>query len=103
MRELVGLVARSLNQPTPVGRTVEALGPIVLGVRLNSTLANNGYRAIVYRKGAVVLAMLARIVGQRPFDEMMRSLIEAASYRVVSTHAFLQALEHMSGLDLDDI
>lgn len=90
----------SLNQPTPVGRTVEALGPIVLGVRLNSTLANNGYRAIVYRKGAVVLAMLARIVGQQPFNAMMRSLAEAASNRVVSTHTFLEALEHMSGLDL---
>ncbi len=91
---------QSLNQTTPVGRTVESLGPIVLGVRLNSTLADNGYRAIVYRKGAVVLAMLARIVGQKPFGEMMRSLAEAASNRVVSTDAFLSALEHMSGLDL---
>ena len=91
---------QSLNQTTPVGRTVESLGPIVLGVRLNSTLADNGYRAIVYRKGAVVLSMLARIVGQRPFAEMMRSLAEVASNRVVSTATFLQALEHMSGLDL---
>ncbi len=91
---------QTLNQTTPVGRTVESLGPIVLGVRLNSTLASNGYRAIVYRKGAVVLAMLARIVGQRPFAEMMRSLAEVASNRVVSTATFLAALEHMSGLDL---
>lgn len=91
---------QTLNQTTPVGRTVESLGPIVLGVRLNSTLADNGYRAIVYRKGAVVLAMLARIVGQRPFNEMMRSLAEVASNRVVSTATFLSALEHMSGLDL---
>ena len=91
---------QSLNQTTPVGRTVESLGPIVLGVRLNSTLADNGYRAIVYRKGAVVLAMLARIVGQRPFVEMMRSLSEAASHRVVSTATFVKSLERMSGLDL---
>ncbi|NIM01916.1 MAG: hypothetical protein GTN89_14030 [Acidobacteria bacterium] len=91
---------QTLNQTTPVGRTVESLGPIVLGVRLNSTLADNGYRAIVYRKGAVVLAMLARIVGQRPFSEMMRSLAGVASNRVVSTATFLRALEHMSGLDL---
>jgi tetratricopeptide (TPR) repeat protein len=92
---------QTLSQPTPVGRTVEALGPIVLGERLNSTLADNGYRAIVYRKGAVVLAMLARIVGQQPFNAMMRSLAEVASNRVVSTKTFLEALEHMSGLDLD--
>lgn len=91
---------QQLNQMTPVGRTVESLGPIVLGVRLNSTLASNGYRAIVYRKGAVVLAMLARIVGQRPFVEMMRSLAKVAANRVVSTDTFLKALEHMSGLDL---
>jgi hypothetical protein len=93
---------RTLNQTTPVGRTVESLGPIVLGVRLNSTLADNGYRAIVYRKGAVVLSMLARIVGKRPFSEMMRSLTEVASNHVVSTATFVEALEHMSGLDLSD-
>ena len=100
LAEMSGGWRKSLIQTTPIGRTVESLGPIILGVRLNSTIANDGYRAIVYRKGAVVLAMLARVVGPRPFREMMRSLAEAASNRVVSTDAFLKSIEHMSGLDL---
>lgn len=90
----------SLTRMTPIGRPVESLGPIILGVRLNSSLADNGYRAIVYRKGAVVLAMMARAIGTEPFKKMSRSLIEAASDRVVSTATFLRAFEHMSGLDL---
>ncbi len=90
----------SLEQTVESGRTVESLGPIVLGNRLNSSEASNGYRAIVYRKGAVVLAMLARAVGEDAFLGMLRSLVEAASNRVITTESFLEAMERMSGLDL---
>jgi hypothetical protein len=91
----------TLEQKVSSGRTVESLGPIVLGNRLNSSEAANGYRAIVYRKGAVVLAMLARAVGEENFLEMLHSLVEAANGKVITTEGFLQALERMSGLDLD--
>jgi len=92
---------RSLSRTTLNGRTVESLGPIVLGSRLNSSMAGNGYRAIVFRKGAVVLAMLARAIGEEPFQEMLRSLVLAAGNRVVTTESFIDAIERMSGLDLD--
>jgi hypothetical protein len=91
----------SLGATTIEGRTVDSLGPIVLGNRLNSSRARNGYRAIVYRKGAVVLAMLARAVGEEPFLQMLRSLADAAQHRVLTTEAFLKALERMSGRELD--
>jgi hypothetical protein len=91
----------SLGRATIDGRTIESLGPIVLGARLNSSLANNGYRAIVYRKGAMVLAMLARAVGEQRFLEMLRSVVDAAAHRVISTEDFLSAVERMSGLELD--
>ncbi len=90
----------SLSQTTSDGVPIESLGPIVLGGRLSSSMAANGYRAIVYRKGAVVLAMLARAVGEEPFLEMLGSLAQAASNRVVTTEEFLAAIEHMSGLQL---
>jgi hypothetical protein len=91
----------SLSQTTIEGRTIESLGPIVLGNRLNSTRASNGYRTIVYRKGAVVLAMLARAVGEEQFLQMLRSLADAAQHRVLTTEMFLEALERMSGRSLD--
>jgi hypothetical protein len=91
----------SLSKTTIEGRTIESLGPIVLGSRLNSTRARNGYRTIVYRKGAVVLAMLARAVGEDQFLQMLRSLADAAQHRVVTTEMFIKALERMSGRDLE--
>jgi hypothetical protein len=91
----------TLSQATPSGRTVESLGPIVLGARLNSSQAENGYRAIVYRKGAVVLAMLARAVGEDAFVAMLGELTREAAHKVVETDSFLAAIEKMSGLDLE--
>ena len=90
-----------LNQTTYEGRTIESLGPIVLGGRLASSLSGSAYQAIVYRKGAVVLAMLARSFGEPKFLAMLRSLVEAASNRVLTTDSFLAAIERMSGDDLD--
>ena len=90
----------SLSRTTVEGRTLESLGPIVLGNRLNSSRARNGYRTIVYRKGAVVLAMLARAVGEDRFLQMLHSLADAAAHQVLTTEAFLKALEKMSGLEL---
>jgi hypothetical protein len=91
----------SLARATVEGRPVESLGPVVLGNRLNSSRASDGYRTIVYRKGAVVLAMLARVIGEERFVPMLRSLAEAAAHRAVTTESFLEALERMSGLELD--
>jgi len=90
----------TLEQTVASGRTVESLGPIVLGNRLNSSEASNGYRAIVYRKGAVVLAMLARAVGEENFLKMLHALVEAARGKVVTTESFIEGVERMSGLDL---
>lgn len=89
-----------LNQKTSDGRTIESLGPLVLGGRLNSSRSSGAYRAIVYRKGAVVLAMLARAIGEERFLGMLRSLVDVASDKVLTTESFLSAIERMSGLDL---
>ena len=91
----------TLERTVPSGRTIESLGPVVLGSRLNSSQAANGYAAIVYRKGAVVLAMLARVLGQDRFLAMLRELVHTASGSVITTEGFLEALERMSGTELD--
>ena len=82
------------------GRTLESVGPLVLGERLNSSKAGEAYRAIVYRKGAAVLATLARTLGEGPFLAMNRALVDAARGHVLSTEVFLQSMERMSGRDL---
>ena len=53
-----------LSNRTQEGDIVESLGPVVLGERLNSSRSQSAYRPIVYRKGGVILAMLARAVGR---------------------------------------
>jgi aminopeptidase N len=90
----------SLSQRTADGRTIESLGPVVLGGRLNSSLSNSAYQEIVYRKGAVVLAMLARAVGEEAFLQMLHEVIDATRNKVLTTDSFIQAIERMSGLDL---
>ncbi len=92
----------SLSVPTSGGRTIESLGPIVLGNRLNSSRASDAYRTIVYRKGAVVLAMLARAVGEERFIPMLHALAGGESGQVMTTESFLDSVERMSGMDLDD-
>ena len=91
----------TLNRTVPSGRTIESLGPVVLGSRLNSSQARNGYSAIVYRKGAVVLAMLARVLGEERFLGMLRELVRTSSGGVITTESFLAEMESMSGIDLD--
>ncbi|HXV76722.1 MAG TPA: M1 family aminopeptidase, partial [Candidatus Polarisedimenticolaceae bacterium] len=91
----------TLEQRIDDGRTVESLGPIVLGSRLNSSRAANGYGAIVYRKGAVVLAMLARAVGEERFLEIVRGILESHRGRVLQTEDFIAAVEQGAGLELD--
>ncbi len=83
------------------GRTIESLGPLVLGERLFSSRSQDAYHGIVYRKGALVLEMLARKFGEDDFLRALEALITAASGRVISTGEFLSLLEGITTADLD--
>lgn len=90
-----------LGRLTRNGRPVESLGPVTLGARLNSSLDSAAYQAIVYKKGAVVLDMLARLYGEGAFLDILRELVRAADGRVLSTDGFLTLLERFGGVELD--
>jgi hypothetical protein len=92
---------RFLSQTTSEGRTLESLGPVVLGVRLNSSRAENGYRSIVYRKGAVVLAMLARAVGEDRFLELLKTIAAERANDVLTTEEFLATFASRTEMDID--
>ncbi len=83
------------------GRPLESLGPLVLGERLFSSRSRDAYQAIVYRKGPLVLEMLARRFGEEGFLRALKALIAAAGGRVISTGDFLSLLERITATDLD--
>jgi hypothetical protein len=91
----------ALLRPLPDGRPVESVGPVVLGTRLFSSVTMAAYYPIVYKKGAVVLDMLARLYGEPVFVEILGRLVQAAADRSIATEDFLLLLERIGGTDLD--
>ena len=83
------------------GRPIESLGPMVLGERLFSSRSKDAYHAIVYRKGALVLEMLARKIGEERFLSALEVLVRETSGSVISTSDFLSLLERITGTRLD--
>jgi aminopeptidase N len=78
-----------------------AAGPIHLGYRLGHVKSNPQiFRAIVYDKGALVLAMIERVVGDEPFRAGLRALQEKFRFRKLGTGDVRRALEASSGHDL---
>jgi hypothetical protein len=86
---------------TAQGRTVESLGPPVLGERLMSSQSSSAYQTIVYKKGAVVLDMLSRLFPAGGFERILRGIAEVAANRVISTGDFVSAVERLGGVDLE--
>lgn len=89
----------SLNARTASQRTVDSLGPLVLGARLDSS-HYAAYLPIVYKKGAVVLNTLAEAFGEENFLKVLNKIIEHSRGKVVSTDALLQMVERVTGQDL---
>ena len=91
----------SLLDTLPDGRVIESVGPVVLGVRLFSSKAGGAYQPIVYQKGAVILDMLARSLGQENFPKILKQIVKVAANRPVSTEDFFNLIERITGTNLD--
>ncbi len=91
----------ALSSTTSDGRTIESIGPVVLGERLFSSRSGDAYEPIVYRKGAVILDMLARTLGEENFPKVLRQIVKAAGNRPISTGDFLTIMEKVTSVDLD--
>ena len=85
----------------PDGRVIESVGPVVLGVRLGSSRAGDAYQPIVYKKGAVIVDMLARSLGQEDFPKVLRQIVKVAANASLSTEDFLSLIERITSADLD--
>jgi hypothetical protein len=67
------------------GRTPESAGPIVWGGRLESSGIPDAWRAITYEKGAWILHMLRRRLGDDRFMKMLAELRKRYEFKSVTT------------------
>ena len=77
-------------------------GPVYLGYRLGH-IRNEGrvYRALVYNKGAAVLHMLRRLIGDEAFFGGLRRFYADWRYRKAGTDDFRLAMEASAGRSLE--
>lgn len=77
-------------------------GPVYLGYRLGH-IRNDGriFRALVYNKGAAVLHMLRRLIGDEAFFGGVRRFYAGAKFRKVGTDELKDAFEAEAGRPLD--
>ncbi len=79
-----------LLHKTESGATLESTGPIVWGLRLESSLAPAAWRTIVYEKGTWIIHMLRRRLGDERFLAMLGALRRKYEYRAITTEQFRQ-------------
>ena len=76
-------------------------GPIYLGYRLGHVQADpRVFRSILYNKGAMVLHMLRRTVGDEAFFRGLRDFYNEWKYKKAGTNDFQAAMEKASGRSL---
>jgi hypothetical protein len=77
-------------------------GPVWLGYRLGH-LKNDGrvFRAVVYNKGALVLHMLRRMVGDEVFTRGLQRFYGVSRFRRVGTDDLRAAFEYETGRSLE--
>ena len=76
-------------------------GPIYLGYRLGHIQGDDRiFRAIVYNKGAMVLHMLRRLVGDEMFFAGIREFYQEWKFKKAGTDDFRKVMEKASGRDL---
>jgi len=77
-------------------------GPVYLGYRLGHIKADSRvFRALVYNKGAAVLHMLRRLIGDEAFFRGVRQFYASSRFRKVGTDDLRRALESAAGRPLD--
>jgi aminopeptidase N len=77
-------------------------GPVHLGYRLGHIKRDlRVYRALVYNKGALVLHMLRRLVGDDVFFRGLQRFYDERRFQKAGTDDFERAMEQESGRTLD--
>lgn len=86
--EILESYREHLLAKTPDGNTVESAGPIVWGLRLNSSQTAGSWRVITYEKGSWILHMLRARLGDAAFLKMLNNLAANFRYKRINTGEF---------------
>jgi aminopeptidase N len=70
------------------GRTVESMGPIVFGPRLDNSQWPAAYRTITYAKGTWIMQMLRRRLGDQRFEATLVEVLKRYDRRSLTTEEF---------------
>ena len=90
-----------LRQFRKWGMSATTQGPIYLGYRLGHIKGESRvFRALVYNKGAAVLHMLRRLVGDEPFFRGLRRFYHDQRFRKAGTEDLRAAMEAETGQPL---
>ena len=77
-------------------------GPVYLGYRLGHVRDESRvFRALVYNKGAMVLHMLRRLIGDEAFFRGLRTFYDGDKFMKAGTEDLRDAMERASGRKLD--
>jgi hypothetical protein len=97
-----GVFSDILRKMRSTAMSASSQGPISLGYRLGHIRAEGRvFRALVYNKGAMVLHMLRRLVGDEAFLAGLRAFYFDWRFRKAGTDDFRKAMELASGRTLD--
>jgi hypothetical protein len=97
--ELFGSVLRQMRR-WAIDQTDQ--GPVYLGYRLGHIRGESRvFRALVYNKGAIVLHMLRRLVGDDVFFRGLRRFYWTSRFHKAGTEDLREAMEQESGTSLE--
>lgn len=93
---------RVLRKMVVWARRLGSRGPVSLGNRVGH-IGNDpqAHRAIVYDKGALVLDMVRRLIGEEPFRRALVSLQSDNRFKRIDTENVKAAFEKAGGIDLE--
>jgi hypothetical protein len=84
------------------GRSIESSGPIIWGLRLQTSDTPEGWRVITYEKGSWIIHMLRRRLGDERFFELLRVACERYKNTPMSTENFRALASELMPRDVPD-
>jgi hypothetical protein len=78
------------------GKTFESMGPISWGYRLQTSASTEAWRRITYEKGAWIIHMLRRQMGEAQFAALLREACKRYQFHTLSTEQFLSLAEQFA-------
>mgnify|MGYP001064618021 CR=1 FL=1 len=88
LQSVLEMYKQNLLRPVGEGRVVDSMGPIVWGLRLESSAEPAAWQVITYEKGSWIIHMLRRRMGDEQFFRMLGELRRRYEFQPVTTEQF---------------